>query len=203
MSTQAAINLTDAEHAQGLTPEPNVDGTFAETHSAPHYEPTALGMTGTGWVALAMLVVIGIMLWKRVPAMIAAALDKKIAGIRTQLDEATRLRAEAEALKAEYEAKAAASATEAEAMLANARVEADTIVTRAKSDAATLIERRGRIAEDRIAAAERAAVADVRAHAASVAAAAAAALIAEGHDATADKPLVDRTIASLGTQRLN
>src|SRR3712207_6477831 len=61
---------------------------------APHVDPTALGLNATAWVAIAMLVVIGIMVWKKVPAAIGRALDKKIAGIREQLDEAAQLRSE-------------------------------------------------------------------------------------------------------------
>jgi len=87
-------------------------------------------------------------------------------------------------------------------MLAHARDEADQIVAQAKTDASALIERRGKMAEDKIAAAERTAIAEVRAKAASAAASAAAKLIAERHDAGADKALVDKTIAGLGS-RLN
>lgn len=168
-----------------------------------HVEPTALGLSPVQWVALSMLVVIGIMLWKKVPAMIGAALDRKIGAIRTGLDAAAKLRAEAETLKAEYEKKAAEAAKEAEAILAHARDEAAGILSQAQADAAALIERRGKMAENKIAAAERSAVAEVRARAASAAAAAAAAIIENSHDAAADKPLVDETIAALGTARLN
>ncbi|PTQ08516.1 F0F1 ATP synthase subunit B [Sphingomonas oleivorans] len=176
-----------------------------EAHgAAPHADPSALGLDATGWVSLAMLALILIMLWKKVPAVVGGALDKKIDSIRAQLDEATKLRAEAEALKAEYEVKAATAGKEAEAILAHARSEASSIVAQAQSDAQTLIERRGRMAEDKIAAAERAALAEVRAKAAEAAAAAAATLIARNHGAEADKALVDSTIASLGTSgRLN
>ena len=59
------------------------------------------------------------------------------------------------------------------------------------------------MAEDKIAAAERSAIAEVRAKAAAAAAAAAAQLIAERHDAGADKALIDRTISGLGSTRLN
>ena len=145
-----------------------------------------------------MLAVIAIMLWKKVPAAIGRALDKKIAGIREQLDEATRLRTEAEALRAEYEAKAAAAGAEAEAMLGRARHEADMIVQQAKTDAAALVERRTRMAEDKIAAAERSAIAEVRAKAVTAATIAAERLIRDQHDATADRAMVDRTIAGLG-----
>jgi len=169
-----------------------------EGHGAPHAEPKALGLDATAWVALAMLVVIAIMLWKKVPAAIGRALDKKIAGIREQLDEAAQLRAEAEALRAEYEAKAAAAGAEAQTLLDRARAEAQGIVAQAERDAAALVERRTRMAEDKIAAAERSAVQEVRARAATAAAAAAARLIAEQHDAAADRAMVDRTIAGLG-----
>jgi F-type H+-transporting ATPase subunit b len=162
-------------------------------------EPTAFGLDAPAYIALAMIVVIAIILWKRVPAAIGATLDKKIAGIRQQLDEAAQLRAEAESLRAEYEAKAAAADAERAALLERARHEADALVEQARTDAAALIERRTRMAEDKIAAAERHALDEVRARAASAAAAAAARLISEDMDATADKALVDRTIAGLGS----
>ena len=83
-------------------------------------------------------------------------------------------------------------------MLARARSEAETIVEQAKADSAALVERRTRMAEDKIAAAERAAIAEVRAKAATAAAKAAEALIREGHDAGADKTMVDQAIQGLG-----
>lgn len=150
------------------------------------------------WVALSMLVVFAIMLWKGVPGVIGRALDRKIAGIRAQLDEAAKLRAEAEALRAEYQGRADAAEQEAAAILDHARHEAAAIMAKAKSDTETLVDRRFRMAEDKIHAAERAAVAEIRTRVATAAAAAAAALIADRHDAGNDKALVDRTIAGLG-----
>jgi F-type H+-transporting ATPase subunit b len=163
-----------------------------------HPEPTAFGLDAPAWIALAMVAVLAVLVWKRVPALIGAALDKKIAGIRDQLDEAAKLRAEAEALKAEYEAKAAQADAEAATLLDRARTEAQGIVAQAESDAAALVERRARMAEDKIAAAERAALEEVRAKAATAAAAAAESLIRDKLDAAADKPMVDATIAGLG-----
>lgn len=169
----------------------------AEAAGEMHAAPKALGMDATVWVSVAMLVFFGLLVWKKVPAMIASGLDAKIAEIRKQLDEAERLRIEAEAIKAEYEAKLAAATTEAEDMRARAQAEADTLVAKAKDDADALIARRQRMAEDRIAAAEATALNDVRAAAAKAATAAAAALIADKHDATADKALVDQAIAAV------
>jgi F-type H+-transporting ATPase subunit b len=162
-----------------------------------HAEPAAFGMDATMWVALAMIVVILLALWKKVPAMIGGALDKQISGIKEQLDQATALRAEAEAIKADYEAKAKQAALDAEGIKASAEEEAKLIVSQAKTDATALIGRRAKAAEEKIAAAERAAIADVRAKAASAAAAAAAQLIATHHDAKADSALVDQSISSL------
>jgi len=167
-----------------------------------HAEATAFGLNPGGWVALAMIIIFAIMIWKGVPKAITRALDKKIAGIREQLDEASKLRAEAEALRAEYQAKAATAEGEAAQILAHARAEAEQILAKAKDDTEQLVKRRQRMAEDKIAAAERAAIAEVRAKAAEAATRAAAALIAERNDAESDKGLVDKAIATLG-QRLN
>ena len=146
------------------------------------------------------LLVIALMLWKKVPAAIGAALDKKIALIRDQLAEAEALRKEAEALRAEYEQKAASIDKDREALLERARVEAGQIVAKAKTDAEALIERRSRMAEDKIAAAERSAVEQLRSAAADAAAKAAAKIIAERHDATTDAKLVDQAIEEIAAR---
>jgi len=162
-----------------------------------HAEATALGFNAGGWVAIAMLVVFAVLIWKKVPGAIAKALDDKIAAICAQLDEANSLRAEAEALRAEYEAKAKTADQEASAMIERANHEAEAIVAKAKLDAKALVERRTKLAEDKIAAAERTAINELRAAAAKAATAAAARLIAERNNAGSDKVLVDQAIASL------
>lgn len=171
--------------------------TEADGGSVAYADPSAFGLDATMWVALAMLVVIGLAIWKKVPAMIAGSLDNRISEIRNQLEAATNLRAEAEALKSEYEAKAKAAIADAEAMRANAKTEADAIIAKAETDASALVARRQKMAEDKIAAAERTAIADVRKRAATAAATAAASIIAERHDALADKSLIDGAIARL------
>jgi F-type H+-transporting ATPase subunit b len=170
----------------------------AQTPPAQESEPTFLGLNPGGWVALAMLFVFAILIWKKVPGAIGKALDSKIALIRDQLAEAESLRKEAEALKAEYEAKAASADKDRAALLDRARHEADEIVAKAKSDAEALVERRSRMAEEKIAAEERAALEQLRAAAADAAAKAAARLIAERHDAGSDSQLVDEAIRNIG-----
>ena len=149
------------------------------------------------FISLAMIVVIALMIWKKVPAAIGKALDAKIALIRDQLAEAEALRKEAEALKAEYQAKAKSADAEAAAVIERAHGEAGEIVAKAQSDAEALIERRSKMAEDKIAAEERAAVKQLRATAADSAARAAARLIAERDDPATDEKLVNRTISEI------
>ena len=160
-------------------------------------EATFLGLDPGGWVAVAMLVVFAILIWKKVPGAIGKALDSKIALIRDQLAEAESLRKEAEALKAEYEAKAASADKDREALLERARHEADEIVAKAKTDVEALVGRRTRMAEDKIAAEERAAIEQLRAAAADAAAKAAGRLIAERHDAKTDEQLVNQAIGEI------
>lgn len=165
----------------------------APTHSGPEL----FGMAPYQVVALAMLVLILIMLWKRVPGMVTRGIDGKIAAIKQQLDEARALRAEAEALRTEYAAKIAGAEKDAEAMLANARTEADDILAKAEADGAAMVARRERMATDKIAAAEREAVESVRNQAVTVATAASRRLIAETHGEAADRALSDKVIADL------
>jgi F-type H+-transporting ATPase subunit b len=162
-----------------------------------HEEPSAWGFGPGAWVALSMLAVFGIMLYAKVPALVAGMLDKKIDGIRSQLAQAARLRSEAEALKFEYEKKVSDAAKHADALKLAAEGEAKLIIARAKDDATALIARRTKSAEDKIGAAERAAIADVRARVAAAATAAAEQMITTWHDGATDKSLVDATIARL------
>jgi F-type H+-transporting ATPase subunit b len=200
-------NLTAARHGEGMplretgehalsTEEGGIGPTG--TH---HPDPSVFGLDATVWVSIAMAVFLAVLVFKRVPAAIARGLDSQIAAIRSRLDEAKQLRAEAEALRDEYARKIASIETEAQAMLAHAEEEAKGVLAKAEADAAELTVRRAKMAEDKIAAAERAALDSIRAKAADAATKAAAAIIAQKHDAAADRSLVDRTISGLG--RLN
>jgi len=175
--------------------------TTTEVPHAPtehHAEPELWGLAPFQIVSISMALVILIAIFGgKVHKAIAGGLDGKIATIRQQLDEAKQLRVEAEALRDEYAAKIAGAEKDAEAMLVNARHEADAILAKAEDDSKAMVERRKRMAEDKIAAAERDAVEDVRARAAGAATAAARKLIAEKHDAEADRKLADELIAGI------
>lgn len=194
-SDGAPPHLNEAIHAEGMEPV----GTVAHEGVVPHTDPQAVGMDATAWVSLAMAVFIVILIVKKVPGLIGGVLDGRIAQIKSQLAEASKLRAEAEALKAEYEAKLAAAAGEADAMRKSAESDAATLLEDAKVNAAALVARRQKMAEDKIGAAERAAIADIRNKTVTAATSAAAALIAQKHDAKADRALVDGAIKGLGS----
>lgn len=159
--------------------------------------PSAFGVDSYQWVSLAMLILIGVFIWKKVPGLVTGGLDSKIEEIKKQLDEAKNLRAEAEKLRDEYAAKIAGAEKDAEAMMEGAQREADAILTKAEADSEAMVARRKRMAEDKIAAAEREAIAGVRATAVDAASNASRILIADKHSADADRALADEVIGSL------
>ncbi|MFA9200102.1 MAG: hypothetical protein ACEQR8_02795 [Cypionkella sp.] len=168
------------------------------TEAAGHAEPTLLGLGAEGWVyvSLTIFFILAIVVGKA-PKRIVAALDAQIAQKRADLDEAARIRAEAQALLDDARAQQEQSARDAAAMLEQARAEAAGIVAQAEADTGRMIERREAVATAKIEAAERAAVEGVRREAAGLAAHAARALIAARHGAAADREMADRIIAGI------
>jgi F-type H+-transporting ATPase subunit b len=148
------------------------------------------------WVAISFVlfvVLAGRTAWARVSEM----LDARGARIRADLDEAARLRSEAEAMRAQAEADRQAALREAEELIARARAEAERVGQAASAEAEAAAKRRERMAMDRIAAAEAGAVADVRNAAAEVAVIAAREVIAQTLDAKADAKLINEAVADL------
>ena len=170
-----------------------------EAHGgAAEHGPVLLGLDAEGWVYVGLTIFILLAIFvAKAPKKITDALDARIADTRRNLDEAQALRTEAEKLLADAKAKLAASEQDAAAILAHAESEAKHLIADAETHAADVTVRRQKMAEDKIAAAERAAIAEIRAKAATAAATAAARLIADDHNATADKTLVDSAIARL------
>ncbi len=163
-----------------------------------HAEPTLLGLGAEGWVYVGLTIFLLIAVFvARAPQKIAAVLDARIADAKRNLDEAREIRNEAEALLTRAKAQIASGISDAAAILAQAEAEAKTLLADAEAHAAELAVRRAKMAEDKIGAAERAAVAEVRARAASLAATVAGAVIKQSHDARADATLVDLAIARL------
>jgi F-type H+-transporting ATPase subunit b len=149
------------------------------------------------WVAVGTAIFLAILVWKRVPQMAAKSLDSRAAAIAHEIEEAHRLRLEAEALLAQYRQKQSAAETEAQAILEEARGEAERFGAEARAAAAAQIARRARQAQDKIAQAEADAIADIRAAAADAAIAAAERLIASRLDENTAADLVKRSLADI------
>lgn len=163
-----------------------------------HHEATLLGLGAEGWVYAGITIFLLVAIFgMKAHRQILAALDAQIAEARKSLDEAKAIREEAEKLLASAKAQQAASAKEAKGIIEHAGHEAEAIIAKAKADTADLIKRREKMAEDKIAAAERTAIDELRARTAAAAAGAAHSLISGSHTAKADKALVDEAIAGL------
>lgn len=149
------------------------------------------------WVGLGTLIFFGILLWQKVPALITSALDARAAAIAKELEEAQRLRTEAEALLVEYKKKRAEAEGEAAAILSEAKAEAERFATESRAAIAAQIERRSKQAEEKIAQAEAQAVAEMRALAADRAVAAAEALLTARLDDKRAADLVKRSLEEI------
>jgi len=152
------------------------------------------------WVAVGFLVVIGVILYAGAPKMIGKMLDDRAAAIKAELDEAARLRAEAEALLADYKRKSANAESEAAAIVDEARADAERIAAEMRTALAAQIERRGKQAQDKIAQAEAAAMAEIRNLAADAAAAAAEKLIAARLDEKRAGALIETSLKDLSAK---
>jgi F-type H+-transporting ATPase subunit b len=126
------------------------------------------------FVAIAFLLFVGAAIYFGLPNKINEMLDARAVAIKAELDEASRLRAEAAALLQSFEQKKVAAQAEAESIVAQARAEAELIAKEAHERMAEFVERRKQQAEQKIAMAEQQATADVRAAAADAAVRAAA-----------------------------
>ena len=154
----------------------------------------------TFWVGVGTALFVLVLIRQKVPGMVAKMLDDRAAAIKAELDEAKRLRAEAEALLADYRKKTSGAADEAQAIVDGAKAAAERMAADAKLQLQQQIERRAKMAEQKIAQAEADAIAEVRAAATSAATIAAAEVI--GKRMTEDKgdALINSAIADLGAR---
>jgi F-type H+-transporting ATPase subunit b len=125
------------------------------------------------WVALAFILFLALLVYLGVHRKITDSLDGRQARIKGELDEARRLKEEAQALLAEFQRKGREAEKEAEAIIAGAKAEAERIAAEAKTRMEDFISRRTKMVETKITQAEAQALADVRSAAADAAVAAA------------------------------
>ena len=148
------------------------------------------------WVMIAFFIffaIFGGKIWGALTGMLDARADK----VRSELEEASRLRTEAEAMLRSAEKTRDEALADAKSLIAGAQAEAARLTAAAAAEAEGAAKRREQMAIDRISAAEKAAVDDVRLTAVDIASTAARAVIAEGLSADTSAALIDQAIAQL------
>lgn len=153
-------------------------------------------------VTISFIVFVLVLVYFKVPQLLGGLLDKRAEGIRSDLDEAKRLREEAQEIYASYERRQREVATQAEQIVANARREAEAQANKAKDDLKASIERRLKAAQEQIASAEGDAVRAVRDRAVQTAVAAASELLAQQVSAGQRSAGIDDAIEDVA-RRLN
>ena len=152
------------------------------------------------WEAVGLAVLVVGLIYLKVPGMALAALDARATKIQAQLDEATKLREEAERLLAEIKVQREASEHQAASIVATATEEAARMAEEGKVKLEEQIKRRGQRAERRIALAEAQAAAEVKAAAADLAAQVAEAVLSARLAAAQTDPMVEPAVAALATK---
>jgi F-type H+-transporting ATPase subunit b len=149
------------------------------------------------WVAIGFICFIGLLAYLGVHRKVLDSLDSRQMRIKAELDEAQRLREEAQALLAEFERKGRAAEGEAEAIIASAKAEAERLAAEAKQRMEDFVARRTKMAEGKIAQAEAQALADVRSAAADAAVAAAEKVLSTAAKGKVAEDLLARGIEDL------
>ena len=159
---------------------------------------TPFYLDATFWVAVCVMIFLAILLVKGAFKAMGKALDDRALKIESELNEARRLREEAEGLLAAYQRKQKEAEEQADEIVAQARKDAEAMASRSRADLKERLERRAAQAEAKIANAEAQALAEVRAKAAELAVSGAEGLLKSNMTAADHKSMVAEGIAGLG-----
>jgi F-type H+-transporting ATPase subunit b len=129
------------------------------------------------WVAVSFLIFVAVLIYFGVHTMLLKGIDERRNRIKAELDEARRLKEEAQALLVQYQNKQQEAEQEAAGIIAGAKAEAERLAVEAKAKMEDFVARRTKMAEAKIGQAEVQALADVRAAAAEAAVTAAEAIL--------------------------
>jgi F-type H+-transporting ATPase subunit b len=149
------------------------------------------------WVAVSFIIFVAVLGRFGVHKIMLKGIDDRRERIKAELDEARRLRSEAQTLLAQYQRKQAAAELEAQAILASARSEAERLTAEAAAKMDELIARRTKMAESKIAQAEAQALADVRTVASEAAVTAAEMILVRAAKGKVAEDILARSIAEL------
>ena len=152
------------------------------------------------WVAVGFVIFVAVLVYVGVPKMMTKALDDRAKRVQDDLNEARRLKEEAQKLLAEYQAKQRQAEEEAAAIVAGAKAEAERFAAEAKAKMEEFVARRSKMAETKIAQAEAQAVADVRAAAAEAAVSAAEKILTDSVKGKVADDLLARGIGDVKTK---
>ena len=159
-------------------------------------------MDASAWALVGLVIFLGLIVYMKVPGMVGSSLDKRADTIRKELEDARRLREEAQARLAAYQRRRQEAESEAEGIVAEAKREADRLTLEANAALEDLIARRTVAAERKIAQAEAQAIAEVRSRAADIAVAAAETILAKKVAGSVGDDLLAKSIQEVKT-RLN
>jgi F-type H+-transporting ATPase subunit b len=149
------------------------------------------------WVAIGFVIFLGVLVYMGAHRRIIDGIDRRQARIKSELDEAVRLRQEAQSVLAEFERKGREAEAEAASIVAGATAEAERLAAEAKARMEDFVLRRTKMAEAKIAQAEAQALADVRAAAADTAVAAAERILSAAAKGKVAEDLLARGIEDI------
>ena len=148
-------------------------------------------------VTLAFLLFVAVLFYFKVPALLGGLLDKRAAGIKSDLDEARALREEAQTILSGYERKAREVQEQADQIVVAAKRDAQAAAEQAKAELKASIARRLKAAEEQIASAESHALREVKDRAVAVAVAAAGEVLGKQMSAKEQSSMIDASIAEV------
>ena len=161
-----------------------------------------MAFDATFFAFVGLLLFFALIVYLKVPGMMAKALDERAEKISNELAEAKRLREEAQHLLAEYQRKRKDAEAEAASIVAAAEREAEALTAEAKQKTEEYVTRRNALSEQKIKQAEADAINAVRSAAVDLAIAAAERVLASKTDAATGKALFDNAIGEVKA-RLN
>ncbi|MEN3147125.1 F0F1 ATP synthase subunit B [Neorhizobium sp. IRAMC:178] len=161
-----------------------------------------MAFDATFFALVGLVLFLALVVYLKVPGMLAKSLDERAANISKELDEAKRLREEAQTLLAEYQRKRKEAEAEAAQIVAVAEREAASLTEEARQKTDEFVTRRNALSEQKIKQAEAEAIGAVRAAAVDLAIAAAQSVIARKADASTQDTLFKDAVGKVQS-RLN
>ncbi|KEC55339.1 F0F1 ATP synthase subunit B [Bartonella koehlerae] len=151
-------------------------------------------MTDTFWAFVGLVLFLALLIYFEVPEMVLRYLDVRAKRIKDELDEALRLREEAQEVLSEYQRKHVEAEKDAQEIIAAAKREVEAVVSQARIKAEEYVKNRNKLAEQKIAQAEADAIRMVSSSAIDLAVSAARILIERELDSHKENELIKEAL---------